>query len=78
MAKMTVQPVQKRLSSRRLDMSGSWEMMSWTAPKMAIQACREIPQGSSCWPPAPVHSGWYRRYIPCRRLQPSRPRCSLP
>ena len=78
MAKMTVQAVQKRLSSRRLEMSGSWEMMSWTAPKMAIQACREIPQGSSCSPAGPAHSGWYSRYIPCSRLQPSRPCWLLP
>lgn len=57
MAKSTVQQVQPRLSSRREEMSGSCEMMSWTAPKIAIQACSEIPQGSSCVPSAAVHAG---------------------
>lgn len=66
MAKSTVHMVQKRLSSLRLEMSGSWDMMSWTAPKMAIQACRLMPHGCSSVPSAAAHSGWYSLYMPCR------------
>ena len=65
MANMTVQAVQKRLSSRRLEISGSWEMISWTTPKIAIQACREMPQGCSSAPSSAVHSGWYSLKMPC-------------